>query len=374
MLSDKKRLFLLKHPWLVTYCASIEYPLTITQLHEYREILAWYSLASNRRIAWSAEILDAFIEELFPTPEQRARWDIPGSFLVSNPSVPWTTELLERYEDHIDWEQVVFFEILSPEQRMQFYHRIFEFEKQKELEEEQNFDENGEPIVFDLSDTAHLEYQMSLMAKHPELCFQQLEEIKEDEVNWEILSSNEFIPWNDEFIARHEDRWSWKNLSRNESLCWSEGLLSRYTDRWDWTKITINKGLPWSADLIDKFESHLHWDIPIITEEGYICKPPSTIGWNMSIPWTNEMLIAYHHKLYLEVILINGQVPWDFERFEIACEYGDSTKMVFHYALLQEIFPELLEEEHLSPLLDEILHNFRKGDYGKLPLVDPMDI
>jgi len=361
MLSQKTRTFLLAHPWLVTYPASAEHPFTIAQLLRYREILPWHSVSINQNIAWNTEILDTFIEELFPMHEEKDMAEHPTSFIESNPAISWTTELFERFEHCINWELVVMDGMLSPEQRKQFNNRICMFE------------EDDESDYLELSTAVHLEYEQSLLNKHPELGIQQLDAIEEDKVDWKILSLNEFIPWNDAFIDQYENRWNWENLSRNKSLCWSDGLLERYIDRWDWSNISLNRGLPWSADLIRKYEKNIHWDVLKVDENGYISKPVSTVGWNMDIPWTNEMLIEYSHKLYLDVVAMNTQIPWDFKRFEILCKYGNSTKLVFYNELLRDIFPEIFEEEHLIPLLEEILKNFRNGDYGKLPVVDSFE-
>ena len=33
-----------------------------------------------------------------------------------------------------------------------------------------------------------------------------------DRWEWEALSSNKFLPWSEELLARHEDKWDWWRL------------------------------------------------------------------------------------------------------------------------------------------------------------------
>ena len=42
-----------------------------------------------------------------------------------------------------------------------------------------------------------------------------------DILNWQLLSTNENLPWSAEFIENFKDKWDWKKLSRNKSLPWS---------------------------------------------------------------------------------------------------------------------------------------------------------
>ena len=49
------------------------------------------------------------------------------------------------------------------------------------------------------------------------------------------------------------------SLSTNEKLPWSEDFIEKYKDKWNWDMLSTNNGLPWSMHLLEKFEDQWVW-------------------------------------------------------------------------------------------------------------------
>ena len=48
------------------------------------------------------------------------------------------------------------------------------------------------------------------------------------------LSTNEKLPWSEDFIEKYKDKWNWDMLSTNNGLPWSMHLLEKFEDQWVW--------------------------------------------------------------------------------------------------------------------------------------------
>jgi len=372
MLSQEKRDFLITDPWLVIGVSCHRYPFTVEQLRKYQDILDWHDLSLNERILWNADIIEEFVDELLPMSEESERLDYPLSWFSTNDSVPWTIELLERYEHRLDWDAIGGNNVLTAEQRKHFYHRILLCEYyDPSWAEMEGTDNRSKQYPHEVERMiAHLEWELADMDKYPELCIQDPDDIVDGLVDWDRLSRNEVLPWSVELIDRFADKWNWFNLSVNKHLGWTEEFIDRYADRWYWSRISSNDGLPWSHALIRKYEHLLDWAMPIEQDDDTVDLPASGMSINFSIGWTEAMWAEYHSKLYGFHISMNDTIAWDFERVKLFCRFWETEFLHYRPNVLYDAFPELMEEEHLMPLLDTILHKFRNGDYEQTETSD----
>jgi hypothetical protein len=63
----------------------------------------------------------------------------------------------------------------------------------------------------------------------------------------------------EELIDRYEDFLDWEELSSNTALLWNEAFIERFSDQWDWNKLSENEELPWSEGFIFQFADYLNW-------------------------------------------------------------------------------------------------------------------
>ena len=88
--------------------------------------------------------------------------------------MPWSIELIEKYEDRWDWDGI--------------------------------------------SENQLLPWSIEL-----------IEEYK-DWWDWDALSENESLPWSVELIEKFKDRWDWNSLSQADFLPWSMDFIERFKD------------------------------------------------------------------------------------------------------------------------------------------------
>jgi hypothetical protein len=129
-----------------------------------------------------------------------------------------------------------------------------------------------------------------------------------DHLSWRALSEREDLPWSEALLAEHEERWDWACLSSNSGLPWSDELIARYKNRWAWHLLSENPALPWSAALLSRYR---RW-----TWEG--------LSANDGLPWSESFLRSHAHRIDWCQLCKLGRFPWT-ERFladhadELAC-------------------------------------------------------
>ena len=111
--------------------------------------------------------------------------------LTDNPNIPWTIDLLEKYQDYWAWES-------------------YEFAGN-----------------YGLSSNIYLPWSIELIEKYKEKWF------------WGELSSNPSLPWSLELIKRYDNMWTWDGhyghwgLSMNPSPIVKRILLEDFPERID---------------------------------------------------------------------------------------------------------------------------------------------
>ena len=86
-----------------------------------------------------------------------------------------------------------------------------------------------------------------------------LEKFKED-INWHELSDrgdNRIITRKN--LERFKEYWDWPSLSDNGTLNWNRSLLEQFADKWDWGKIINNWQLEelFSMEFIERYREYI---------------------------------------------------------------------------------------------------------------------
>ncbi len=385
MLSQEQRDFLLEYPLVLESYASSYLPLTQEQLRKYYDLLTWELVRTNEAIKWNVDIIGEFVDELLPAEDPG--YQTPEfSF---NDSIPWSVELIDPFIDRWYWEGLVCNHILPRELRLHYRDRLSQIEDYDPLEAErleQSHAHHDE--LDDWFDFSLLKSELERMDEHPELCIQDPDEIVDGKVNWNMLSSNEFLPWSAELIDRFKDNWNWRRLSLNENIPWSydiitrfgyrldwqalssnpalpwdEDFIARYAPYWNYGALSENPGVPWSLELLRKYEAVVAWGVDFEEEDGTTGSPAASISRNMALPWTIDIWDAYHDRLDPPYLTMSSGIRWDLETMKAYCKYWGPTNLLARPRILFAVFPELEDVETVISLLDEILERYKKGDY-----------
>ena len=172
--------------------------------------------------------------------------DKPKQFeygLSSNEVLPWSLELIGRFRDKWNWDNLSFNEALP-----------WSLELIKIFRDKWNWEY--------LSCNKALPYSLELIQKF------------EDNWNWKRLSGSDVLPWSLQLIECFEDKWDWARLSFNESLPWTLELLEQFNNRWDWWNLAWNESLPWSLELLERFNNK--WGAWDLNTKAAVCLPKLT--------------------------------------------------------------------------------------------------
>lgn len=194
----------------------------------------WEILSANEAISWTPELKEKYSEHFNPksfrngyyerwinkkntkslfnnvftdgdktpyTPEElvkRIKLNYPGR-LSSDVRVPWSIEILEKYENEWDWES--------------------------------------------LSTNRKLPWSVELINKYLEKWdFGTKFKNDDDGICHSIgLTLNSGLPWSLELIKTYESRWDWEMLTYSEYIPWSLELLVEFENKWDWDRIIWNE-------------------------------------------------------------------------------------------------------------------------------------
>jgi len=156
---------------------------------------------------------------------------------------------------------------------------------------------------------------VNMLSKFYPLSPQLIEKYK-NKWDWEKLSDNESLPWNDALIEKYKDKWNWWKLSDNKSLPWSKELLDKFSHLWNWYSmdfgeeehgLSCNSALPWSEELLDKFKDKWEWGDRNWRMYGIRV---AGLSGNHFLPLTNELLEKYEDKWVWDFLIYNPLLPW----------------------------------------------------------------
>lgn len=347
------------------------YPLSEEFIHQNIDLIDWKYLSLNERLPWSSELIDRYtdrwdweelsINEFLPWSDDLIirfsdKWNWPreegeqGYCLTDNWAIEWTkkiiymfpdkfsgtmlateTELLNRHpeilwdfrnklwwdyisgDEYLNWSEELIdrfdgywnWEILSANRSIKWHQGLKDKYTGKFSEYYYKY---GYAEMFINRRIDHTYFKDKENINMSPYSGEELKLVMGSR-SFDMLSSDERIPWTEEFIARYENSWDWESLSRNISLPWSERLIDRFLERWDFggektmkggekylsTGLSYNKGLPWSIDLIRKYE--LRWDW-------------RNLAYSEDIPWSIELLEAFDER-WLWKDLIWNRYMWE---------------------------------------------------------------
>lgn len=85
------------------------------------------------------------------------------------------------------------------------------------------------------------------------------ETLVNDHWNMYIAFVSRFYPLSSSLLEAYEEEWDWQCLSLNESLAWDEALIRQFSDRWRWVDLSINPAIIWDEALLSAFEQDVDW-------------------------------------------------------------------------------------------------------------------
>ena len=187
------------------------------------------AFCANTKVKWNKELIHALLVELKPKPASYVKNDEEYlKALSSNPSLPFTDALIERYQDYWDW--------------------------------------------LALTANKGLNWSLKRVSKF------------EDQLDWAVISGGvESIDYSIDFIDRYADKLIWSSgdgsadLSSNPYLPWSSDFIEYYkkqikwgggyTERGHWGTIKYSileaKDIRWAFSDLVKYYKKLHFDLGI---------------------------------------------------------------------------------------------------------------
>ncbi len=126
----------------------------------------------------------------------------------------------------------------------------------------------------------------------------------ENKIDWfgnenfygDSITANEGIYWNKETIEKYADKINFEKLSISTNVDWSETLLDKYIDKWDITELAHNESIPWTVDMFEKYldESYLFY-FGVQTNKSLI---------------SFDLVEKYNHLMDWHNISLNPNLPW----------------------------------------------------------------
>ncbi len=225
-------------------------PWSIELIKKYEDKWDWEDLSYNKTLPWSTKLIERF--------EDKWSWEA----LSSNKALPLSVGLLESYEDKWHWRD------LSWNDSLPWNIEVIEKYRDKLYWGAINLASKNEIPAWFIELIEGNNYGNRYTKNWIWLNFVN----PNGNINysndwiWRNLSENKNLPWSIELINKYEDKWSWKALSSNEALPWSIELIKKYEDKWDWEDLRLNKALPWSTKLIERFENKWNWNYNLVRD------------------------------------------------------------------------------------------------------------
>lgn len=185
------------------------------------------------------------------------------------------------------------------------------------------------------------------------------------------------IVWNRSLIEEYSDHFDWNLLSKNKSIPWDENLLDSFSDKLDiseWINISSNPLIKWDKRLINKYWDKIFVNViisksPIFWSEELVryviskhLKTETKIFWIdkfsviSNIEWTIKMIIDFPTSSWISRVIRGKRLKYNFQILKtykdeltkdifIHFQYSD-TLIWSHYWI--KIFKELINFDILS--------------------------
>ena len=133
---------------------------------------------------------------------------------------------------------------------------------------------------------------------------EQLERYKNN-VNWSLVSANEYVAWSVSLLERFKNLLNWKELSRNDSPhLFKPEIIRAFVDKWDWSELSEQSG--WSLSLIEEFKDHIDWEALVDNR-----------GLDDDGIFNEAFLIKYHDYIKFQELQVGGS-----RRYFRSCLWG----------------------------------------------------
>lgn len=208
-----------KENWDWRYLSSNpKLPWSIDFFEKYKDKFDWGWLSGNPNIPWSIELIEKY--------KNKWQWDYLSSNFTPNINILWTITTIEKFKDHWNWDRLI--------------------------------RNNNIPWTIDLVEKYKYKWEKFIFGKNVDWSLELIDKYQE-KLDWEYLSSVDYLPWSIKLIKRYEDKWSWNYLSRNRFLPWSSELLEKFEHYWIWSEFKNNNNIPWTFELLRKYENNWEW-------------------------------------------------------------------------------------------------------------------
>ena len=162
-------------------------------------------------------------------------------------------------------------------------------------------------------------------------------------LNFQELSSSEYVKWDSVLIEKYVDRWSWYKLSNNKTLPWSESLIIKYEKYWTWGYskkrrepaydgsggcliftdyyygLSNNESIPWTESLIERYKENFSWGRSVINESIFTASHGAKkliFSNNKSLPWSETLIEKFIDKWNWDFLSYSEFLPWSEELIE----------------------------------------------------------
>ena len=323
----KAEAFFRRYPRWFFSMAARSYQLSELQISKFEDKWDWPLLSQNTKLPWSVAFIDRFFSKWEIESGRDSLWlntalpfseafidhfqrDFDFGVGSKNTALPWSDALIEKYKDRSKWQ----WSALSSSVHIPWSQELIgRYQDQWDWKA--------------LSANEALPWSEALIDQY------------QDRWDWKVLSENEASPSSVKWTDRYEPPWGYlasAGLSENTALPWSEVLIDRYQDRWGWHRLSANTALPWSEALIDKYQGRWHWDVlgrneALPWSEGFLARFEKRWYWaslsaNTAVPWSVQLIARHDAKWDWRALCANPALPWSEEflyRFEGRLNWAD---------------------------------------------------
>ncbi len=334
---DKRKTdFLLRHPEMATNYICRNYPFNFEELKQYQYDVDWYHISLNHHVEWSYKLIDYFVDKL--DFHCKTTDYFPGFFCL-NHGLPWSIELIKRYEHLWDWNILMFnSKLYSNKEIYDYMKKVYrEYTTDEHLKKASKKCDSLAGTDFDYYENNYdLEYSFTDLSTYFSSLHQNWAEVEADpNPDWEAICNNSALDWSLEKIEKYKNKINFRQLSFNIAVPWSAELLSKYmmyfirdTYRSAEVKgdyefmgiLSMNRHFPWNLQTITQFEK-------IIDFNCLTCNP--------AVDWSIEILLKYENRWGMPHLYHNPNI-------------------------MPKAFAEMQNKEVMKEMLEMIIKNHKK--------------
>lgn len=350
-------------------CSNPSLPWTSELIKAIKRPLHRMKLSQNTGLPWSPSFLIEFND----------KWHYP--YLLLNPSIPWTEELLLK---------------------IGLKDRSLKIANGPDLWSTSFMDRYADVLDWSsLTYNKHIHWSEECISRY-ERYFKPFEQKTSDlSISpWKGISSNSNVAWSSEFIEHFKKRLlfrpyglHWKTLSSNASLPWNEeNLLERYEKEWHWSSIGLNEGIQWSEAQFETYHALLPWEetaysLNNVSRNERLPWSPQFIrryidkwNWwflsrNEGIDLTSEILQEFKPFLEERQVLLNRRAPWSMnyilENEPAIQEAWTCANDAFKGFIWDSFFAPCVDDQFLNDLFEALTNPFR---YRSMVQEEKLDI